>query len=247
MPIEHVIVTSEQPTGRELTVELAALRVWITSELHRLDERFVATKTAQDEKFELIERNTATRFADQADNVRIALNAQKELNATVAESSDKAIQKAEDAQKGVNERGNEFRAQLKDQNDTMIPRIEAENAFKNANERIDRSFKALTDNLAAIDVGLRKNQEDLRTDIIALREYNSRIEGRQQQQTKGSTDNRWLVGTVIGLAALGMSVLASGIFSRPVAPSVVYQQESNSGGARPGGSITDTRSTTTPK
>src|SRR5678815_4322658 len=189
MPIEHVIVTSEQPTGRELTVELAALRVWITSELHRLDERFIATKTAQDEKLDLLERNTATRFADQADSVRIALNAQKELNATVAESSDKAIQKAEDAQKGVNERGNEFRAQLKDQNDTMIPRIEAENAFKNANERIDRSFKALTDNLAAIDVGLRKNQEDLRTDIIALREYNSRIEGRQQQQTKGSTDN----------------------------------------------------------
>jgi len=246
MPIEQVIVTSEQPTGREIAVDLAALRLWMTSELRRIDERYISNKIAHEDKTDLLERTISTRFDDQADNVRLALNAQKELNAVVTAASDKAIQKAEEAQRGVNERGNEFRAQLKDQNDTMIPRIEADNAFKNLGDRIDRAFKTVNETMAAHEVTNQKAQEDLRGDIIALREYNSRLEGRAQQQSKGTGDNRWVIGTIISAAALIVVLVSSGIFSGK-APTVVYQSETGSGGARPGGSVTDTRSTTTPK
>lgn len=51
-------------------------------------------------------------------------------------ASDAAVQKAEDAQKEVNIRSNEFRGQLKDQNNTMIPRLESEKESAALAERI---------------------------------------------------------------------------------------------------------------
>jgi len=52
------------------------------------------------------------------------------------EASDKAVQKAENAQNEVNKTGNEYRGQLREQHAQMIPRPEAEKVFESLIERI---------------------------------------------------------------------------------------------------------------
>lgn len=54
----------------------------------------------------------------------------------VYEAQKDAVQKAEEAQKDVNHRNNEYRAQLKDQNDAQMPRLEAEARLNQMAEQI---------------------------------------------------------------------------------------------------------------
>lgn len=79
------------------------------------------------------------RFTDAQREVDKALAAAKEAVKSAFESSEKAIVKAEEAQRAYNERSNEFRGQLDDQAKTLMPRNEAMQRF----EAIDRAISEL--------------------------------------------------------------------------------------------------------
>jgi hypothetical protein len=65
------------------------------------------------------------------------LTAMNDAVTSAFEASEKAITKAESAQKEYNARSNEFRQALDDQNKTMLPRSEAEARFKELRNLLD--------------------------------------------------------------------------------------------------------------
>lgn len=103
-------------------------------------------------------------------------------------ASDAAVQKAEDAQKDVNVRSNEFRGQLKDQNATMMPRLEAEALLKEIRSMLDK----LDDKLVTT---------------------NTRIEGfdaRALQRRESTTDHQ--ATQQMSMSALGLVIAFAAIF-----------------------------------
>jgi len=82
-------------------------------------------------------------------------------------ASEKAISKAEDAQREYNVRSNEFRGQLDDQAKTLMPRPETMTMFKAIDEKI-----------AAADLDRQRKHEVLTNEIAKLRESRSNLDGR---------------------------------------------------------------------
>lgn len=82
------------------------------------------------------ERNASSEKA-----ITAALTAVKENTSSSFAASEKAIVKAEDAQREYNIRSNEFRGQLDDQAKTLMPRPEALTMFKAADDKFS-SLKA---------------------------------------------------------------------------------------------------------
>lgn len=98
----------------------------------KLDTYVLALREKMDERDRLYkERDEFRRVA-----VDAALIAQKEQVQFAFEASEKAIVKAENAQKDYNVRSNEFRGQLDDQAKRLIARTEVETLIKNIEEKI---------------------------------------------------------------------------------------------------------------
>lgn len=87
--------------------------------------------------------------------VDAALQAAKEKTTDAFLASEKAIVKAEDAQREYNARSNEFRGQLDDQAKTLMPRIEA-----------DAKFQALEDKFEALRLE-KRNQSNFNWSQVA--------------------------------------------------------------------------------
>ncbi len=88
-------------------------------------ERIDALRELVDERDRLYkERDDSRRTA-----VDAALTAAKEKTTDAFIASEKAIVKAEDAQREYNARSNEFRGQLDDQAKTLMPRFESDAKF----------------------------------------------------------------------------------------------------------------------
>jgi hypothetical protein len=109
-------VWAEQPTIRELSVEVDSLR-------RIMDER--------DRLY--AERDNSRRTA-----VDAALTAAKEQTASSFAASKEAIAKADTAQHEYNLRSNEFRGQLDDQAKRLISRAEVDTIIKNFDEKLNR-------------------------------------------------------------------------------------------------------------
>lgn len=100
------------------------------------------------------DRRYEQKFASQDLAVKDALAAQKELTAAAFASSEKAIVKAEDAQRDYNLRSNEFRGQLDDQAKRLMPRSESDTKFQSQEEKIAeqrRLIELLSTRLTSIE------------------------------------------------------------------------------------------------
>lgn len=100
------------------------------------------------------EKLSDIRFKASETAVSAALLAQKELVSAAFLASEKAIVKAEDAQKDYNIRSNEFRGQLDDQAKTLMPRPEFHSIQSNNEkilEGIVREIAGLRESRAAIE------------------------------------------------------------------------------------------------
>jgi hypothetical protein len=103
--------------------------------LSRLD----ALKEVVDERDRLYkERDEARRTA-----VDAALAAVKENTKASFEASEKAIVKAEEAQKAYNTSHNDLARKMDDQNKATMPRLETEARFRNIEEKIAASAGAM--------------------------------------------------------------------------------------------------------
>jgi hypothetical protein len=88
------------------------------------------------------------KFAAAKEAVKDALAAQDKLTAAAFLSAEKAITKAEDAQREYNVRSNEFRGQLDDQAKMLMPRSEAMTMINN----VQKQFQELKEGpLAALN------------------------------------------------------------------------------------------------
>ncbi len=110
------------------------------------------------------DENYKTQFTNAKEAVTAALAAQEKATSSAFLAAEKAILKAEDAQKDYNQRSNEFRGQLDDQAKTLMPRIETITLFK-----------GIEDKLASIQIANEKVFDRITEDIKSLRE--SRSEG----------------------------------------------------------------------
>lgn len=89
------------------------------------------------------DRRYQESFATSKEAVAAALAAQKELTNAAFASSEKAIVKAEEAQRDYNVRSNEFRGQLDDQAQTLMPRTETNVLMQGVNEKVTDHAKVI--------------------------------------------------------------------------------------------------------
>lgn len=169
---------THEPQLRQVVAEMDGFRRLVEVEmagLHRLlDERDRLYK----------ERDESRRSA-----VDAAITAAKEQTRQSFEASEKAIVKAEDAQREYNVRSNEFRGQLDDQAKTLMPRAESMSRF----EAFDKVI------------------EEIKIQQANFREWRSESGGRERQGDAGRSQAHWLVGvffTVVNiLMFMGLRLL----------------------------------------
>jgi hypothetical protein len=140
------------------------------------------------EYFQILVHGNDRRYKEEFDNqklaVKDALAAQKELTNAAFASSEKAIVKAEDAQRDYNVRSNEFRGQLDDQAKTLMPRTEVVVMINSLQDKQFLADKANEDKIA-----------ELAKKVDSISNRLTTIEGR------GSGANS-LWGYIIGLGGL---------------------------------------------
>ena len=154
----------------------------LSNDLHALSEKVKSIRELMDER----DRRYTGQFNDSKTAVIDALAAQKEQTASVFASSEKAIIKAEDAQRSYNERTNELRGALDDQNKTLLPRTEAEARFFSVEEKID----------------------EVKKEIANLREYRSAGSATTKAEDAAATTHKWLIGLAVGVM---LAMLGSGL------------------------------------
>lgn len=122
------------PTLNELTAELDGLRELLLA-------KFEAAKEILDERDRLYkERDDARRTA-----VDAALAAVKEQTKASFDASEKAIVKAEEAQKAYNTSHNDLARKMDDQGKATMPRAETETRFNAIEEKIGQLRQSLSD------------------------------------------------------------------------------------------------------
>ena len=165
------------------------------SQLDDLKELMLVMLDTQSKVADERDRRYEDRFMAQQAAVAAALEAQKEATSATFLSSEKAIVKAEDAQRDYNTRSNEFRGQLDDQAKHLMPRAEALSKFE------------------AIEIrhaDMKKSYDD---ELARLRETHSVLSGERLQQSTDKTQSNWLVGTVITIALAVLSLTVAVIFA----------------------------------
>lgn len=131
------------------------------------------------------DRRYEDRFKAQETAVYAALSANRELTNAAFASSEKAIVKAEDAQRDYNQRSNEFRGQLDDQAKRLISR-----------EEVGIRFASVEDKIETRATSIEEKIDEVKRDINALRDFKSNIQGRI-----------WAIGAVIGAVVAIVSLL----------------------------------------
>lgn len=144
------------------------------------------------EYFERILEERERLFKVRFDAVYAAQAAAEKQVAIAFAASEKAIVKAEEAQREYNVRSNEFRGQLDDQAKTLMPRAES-----------DTRFNALQEKLALIQKGMDLKVEEIKKDILSLRESRSESGGKVQ----GVTGLWAVIVGIVGLIAIILSIV----------------------------------------
>lgn len=127
---EQEIGRTHEPSLREITVELDGLRTLVLAKLESLKEL-------------LKERDESRRTA-----VDAALTAVKEQTKASFEASEKAIVKAEEAQKSYNVAHNDLARKMDEQNKATMPRIETENRFSAMEEKLNAVKTSIAETVA---------------------------------------------------------------------------------------------------
>ena len=149
------------------------------------------------------DRQYDMRFRASEIAVQAALLAQKELTASSFAASEKAIIKAEEAQRDYNQRSNEFRGQLDDQAKMLMPRIEVVGLFKGVDDKFIFVQQSLEARMETQRLNIEKNADstvkivaDLRlamTHFLTVDAYETR-HGELQRQVNELREFRSLAG-----------------------------------------------------
>ena len=156
---------SEPCSTRDLAAELDGLRTLA-------DARFGALRDLVDERDRLYkERDDARRTA-----VEAALAAVKEQTKASFEASEKAIVKAEEAQKAYNASHNDLARKMDEQGKATMPRTETEGRFHALGEKIDEIRQAIAGG-GGVVVGAKTVKDESRANLAILFAFVSLLVG----------------------------------------------------------------------
>jgi hypothetical protein len=147
---------THEPSLRELTAQLDDIKELLQVKHDALVQIVDERDRLYDVRFRAAEAAVGAALAAQEKGTNAAFNA-----------SEKAISKAEDAQREYNIRSNEFRGQLDDQAKTLMPRPETTSLFQNVDDKINTVRSELNSRIEA-----------LIKDIASLRESRSESGGK---------------------------------------------------------------------
>ncbi len=153
---------THEPSLREVTAEIDGMRTLMDERDRRYSDAFIAQKEA----------------------VAAALAAQQLAAGIINTASEKAINKAEEAQRAYNERSNEFRGALDDAQKVLLPRNEADTRFQALEEKLN----------------------DARKDIQTLREFRSIVVERKESQIDERGQANWATSNVAAYLAAGVAL-----------------------------------------
>jgi len=156
-----------------------------------------------------------------------ALAAQEKGTTAAFLAGEKAVLKAEQAQKEYNERSNEFRGQLDDQAKTLMPRPETVNMFKALDEKLTGVENVLESRITGLQNAAKNELESAKTsfnkaldaltkDVSALREYRSEGGGKEAATRNAADQHNRTLGIVIAvsLAIVGFCISLYTAFRR---------------------------------
>ena len=149
-----------------------------------------------------IKRLDQLRMADQLATTTALTAAEKAVAAALA-SSDKATDKAEIAQKGINASQNEFRATLRDQALTFMPRAETESLVRELRGLIGAQSETISELRSRLDIGPPS--------LSTLQTRSDENVGRRA----GAADTQKLVFALIGAAIAGLPLLVVYLANAP--------------------------------
>lgn len=189
-------MNTDKPLNLPVLHDAETIRAYFSLWLEQVEVRNAERDRRYEERFRSQETAVAAALAAQQKAVADALVAQEKLNVVVQQGSERAITKAEIAQQGVNERGNEFRQSLDDYTKLMLPRTES---------------TVLLDAMAATIGELRKEltnlREELRKEIQSLREYRSVGEGKETAHSSDKLSSQWITGIIISVVLGGIGTI----------------------------------------
>jgi len=172
---------------------MLALASLCDQKLHGLRELLTAVGDERDKLYK--ERDDSRRTA-----VDAALAAVKEQTKSSFEASEKAIVKAEEAQKSYNASHNDLSRKMDEQYKAMTPQSEARLKWDNTDKELMEVRKDVISNRETAQKEITNLRDSLMREIAGLRESRSEsVGGRQQQQDLRA----WLVA---GIAVIGLLV-----------------------------------------
>ena len=142
------------------------------------------------------------RFVAQEQATKMALASMEKFQSATHESSERAIQKAEEAQREYNVRSNEFRGQLDDQAKLLMPRTEMLALIGAVNEKMDAGIAASINRWEISRAMLEKAQNKLEEEISALRTRQDIIAGQRSSMTAVWGYVLAVVSVLVAIAAL---------------------------------------------
>jgi hypothetical protein len=183
-PVVHTDVSLREYVDTTLDAIRETARVAHGLEAQRREDALALVMRLLDER----DRRYEERFVAANVAVSAALVAQEKQTAAAFLASEKAIVKAEDAQREYNIRSNEFRGQLDDQAKTLMPRTENAAELKGIEGRIEagnkdreKKYDDLVSALALIreSKATKEHVDTLGRDVALLRDAQHAAEGRQ--------------------------------------------------------------------
>jgi hypothetical protein len=139
--------------------------------------------------------------------VNAALAAQQKSTADAFSASEKAIIKAEDAQKEYNLRSNEFRGQLDDQAKLLMQRQEALGLFKASDDKLEAMRLFFDSKMESLSSTLKSDAINLDAEIKGLRESRSEISGKASSTTAMWGYMGVVVGIIVAVAGIVIALI----------------------------------------
>ncbi len=119
---------------------------WTVDTLHsHLDQKFDTLQRYIDNAFSEADKRYGQRFEAQQTGVQAALVAQEKAVQAALTASDRAIEKAEANSEKWRANANEWRAAMTDREANFMPRLQAEQVFKNMEDRVGALAKSVDD------------------------------------------------------------------------------------------------------
>jgi len=157
---------------------------------------------------EHLETLVAQRFDAQDKAVSSALSAQKELTSAAFASSEKAITKAEEAQKAYNQTHNDLSRKMDEQYKEMMPR--SESLARHASNEL--RHQELKDDFSKVQGQVKDDFSKLRIEL--MKEISDLRESRSKGEGKGTGAKNTVVyvvlavGLLVSLITIGSAVVA---------------------------------------